>query len=190
MARVDSWKQPELFLDLAGRLQDQSFVLVGPPSNIEPGNLPRLLERAHGIPNLRIFPGVPFDETGMLFEEALVFVNTSSSEGFPNTFLQAAACGTPIVSWAVNPEQVLDRYQFGFCANKDWTRFEQLVRLVCMDAALRVTMGENGRRYVREHHDPAVVAGQFAELVSSLRNGHQSIHTTPRKESRAMKEPS
>jgi glycosyltransferase involved in cell wall biosynthesis len=171
IARVDSWKRPELFLDLATHLPEQSFVLVGPPSQIEPENLPRLLTRAKGIPNLRVLDGVPFHETLALFEGALVFVNTSSAEGFPNTFLQAAASGTPVVSWAVNPEGILDRYEMGYCADQDWTRFLEYVRLLCRDEALRRRLGENGRRYVQRFHDPGAITREYADLFWDLRNG-------------------
>jgi len=170
IARVDSWKRPELFLDLAGQIPEQSFVLVGPPSQIEPDNLPRLQERAKSIPNLRILARVPFDETGILFEEALVFINTSLAEGFPNTFLQAAATGTPVVSWAVNPDGVLDRYEMGYCANQDWTRFLGYVHLLCRDEALRKRLGENGRRYVQRFHDPGTLVCEYADLFWNLRN--------------------
>lgn len=174
IARTDSWKQPELFLDLVARLPTESFVMVAPLSQIEPDILHRIKERARLLANLRFLERVPFEATATLFEEAKVFVNTSKWEGFPNTFLQAAACGTPIVSWSVNPDGVLDRHQFGLCANGDTARFEQLVRLLCADDALRTVLGEQGRRYVREHHDPAVVAGQFAEMCRVLSRGHEA----------------
>nr|MBI3613359.1 glycosyltransferase family 4 protein [Nitrospirota bacterium] len=174
IARTDSWKQPELFLDLVGRLPMESFVMVAPLSQIEPDILCRVKERAGLLANLRFLERVPFEATAALFEEAKIFVNTSKWEGFPNTFLQAAACGTPIVSWSVNPDGVLDRHQFGLCADGDTARFEQLVRLLCADDALRALLGEQGRRYVREHHDPAMVAGQFAEVCRALFRGHQA----------------
>jgi glycosyltransferase involved in cell wall biosynthesis len=174
IARTDSWKQPELFLDLVGRLPTESFVMVAPLSQIEPDILCRVKERAKLLPNLRFLERVPFEATAALFDEAKIFVNTSKWEGFPNTFLQAAACGTPIVSWSVNPDGVLDRHQFGLCAAGDTARFEQLVRLLCADDALRALLGEQGRRYVRDHHDPAVVAGQFSEVCRELFRGHQA----------------
>jgi glycosyltransferase involved in cell wall biosynthesis len=170
MARVDSWKRPELFLDLAAHFPEHAFVLVGPPSQIEPDNLPQLLDRAKGIPNLRVLAGVPFDDTPALFEAAMVFVNTSSAEGFPNTFLQAAASGTPVVSWAVNPEGVLERYGMGYCADQDWTRFLGYLHLLCRDEALRRRLGENGRRYVQQMHDPGAITREYAELFWNLRN--------------------
>lgn len=169
IARVDSWKQPELFLDLARCLPDQSFVMVAAPSQIEPENLPRLLEHANDVPNLRVIAGVPFEETTALFEEAMVFVNTSSAEGFPNTFLQAAANGTPVVSWAVNPEGVLERYEMGYCADRNWTRFVHCVRLLCSDEALRTQTGRNGMRYVLECHDPGAIVAEYADLFFALK---------------------
>jgi glycosyltransferase involved in cell wall biosynthesis len=171
MARVDSWKRPELFLDLATHFPDHAFVLVGPPSQIEPDNLPQLLARAKGIPNVRVLAGVPFGDTPALFEDAMVFINTSSAEGFPNTFLQAAASGTPVVSWAVNPEGVLERYEMGYCADQDWTRLLGYLQLLCGDEALRRRLGENGRRYVQQVHDPVTIACEYAELFGSLRSG-------------------
>jgi glycosyltransferase involved in cell wall biosynthesis len=185
IARVESWKQPDLFLELAKRMPDQSFVMVGAASQNEPQNLPRLLERGKDLPNLRFLPGIPFANTATLFEDAMIFVNTSMNEGFPNTFLQAAACGTPTVSWTVNPEGILERYEMGYCANGDWDRFERCIRLLCADAALREKIGENARRYVQEQHDPAVIAREFGELCLALGNKRkvaavqtQSVTTT------------
>jgi glycosyltransferase involved in cell wall biosynthesis len=185
VARVESWKQPDLFLDLASRMPEHTFVMVGAASQIEPYNLSRLSARASDLPNLRFLAGVPFAHTSALFEEAKIFVNTSMAEGFPNTFLQAAACGTPTVSWGVNPEGLLDKYEMGYCADGNWARFEGYVRLLCEDAALRGRMGENARRYVTEHHSPAVIAREFGDLCLALGNKRkvaalqaQSVPTT------------
>jgi glycosyltransferase involved in cell wall biosynthesis len=171
ISRMDDWKQPELLIELAARMPREAFVMVGPPSESDPEALPRLLARLDDLPNLRWRERIPFEETFALFAEAKVFVNTSRAEGFPNTFLQAAACGTPIVSWAVNPEGILDRYQIGYCAEQDWTRFEDCIRRLCTDATLRARMGENGRRYVWEHHDPVAIAAEYADLFFNLRHG-------------------
>jgi glycosyltransferase involved in cell wall biosynthesis len=171
IARLDSWKQPDLFIQLATHMPEETFVMIGPPSLTTSNNLPRLQNLAAAIPNLCLLAGVPFERTEALFAEAKLFVNTSQDEGFPNTFLQAAACGTPIVSWAVNPERILGRYQMGYCADQEWTRFEQLIRLLCADEELRARLGENGLRYVREHHDPVVIAEEYADLFFRLRQG-------------------
>src|SRR3989441_13239646 len=141
IARVDPWKQPDLLLKLATRMPEETFVMVGPPSPLDLDNLPRLQKLAAVMPNLCLLAGVPFERTEALFGEAKLFINTAQYEGFPNTFLQAAACGTPIVSWTVNPEGILDRYQMGYFADGEWARFEQCVRLLFADEALRARIG-------------------------------------------------
>ena len=171
IARVDEWKQPELFVQLARRIPDQLFLMVAVASQVNPTQLENIHKAAQHIANLKVLPAVPLHETGRLFREAAVFVNTSRMEGFPNTYLQAAASGTPIVSWAVNPDNMLDRYELGFCAKEDWSRFEQSVRLLCRDRALRARMGENGLEYVRQRHDPDAIVRTYLKLFTDLRSG-------------------
>lgn len=168
IARTDAWKQPEIFLDLVGRFPEESFVMVASSSQMDPDNLAGIARAARSLPNLRLLEMIPFEETAALFAAAKIFVNTSKWEGFPNTFLQAAACGTPIVSWAVNPDGILERHQIGFCAGGDRARFEGSIRLLCADDALRADMGRNGRRYVQDHHDPGRIAAQFKALCRAL----------------------
>jgi glycosyltransferase involved in cell wall biosynthesis len=168
MARLDDWKQPSLFVDLAERFPHEMFLMVGPPSDTNPNALAELGGRMGALPNFRFEPGVPFEETSALFAQAKLFVNTSRGEGFPNTFLQAAVAGTPIISWSVNPDGLLTRYQMGICANGDQATFEQALRDLCGDVEFRVRMGENGRKYVARQHAAAPIGGQYADLLLGL----------------------
>ncbi len=168
VARLEQWKQPELIVDLARRLPGESFVMVAPPTRLDRDYSGRIEAEVATLPNLRLVPGVPFSEITALFEDAKVFVNTSHYEGFPNTFLQAAACGTPIVSWAVNPEGLLERHRIGYCAEQDQAAFEARVRHLCATPALREEIGNNGRQYVSRFHDPAVIAREYARLFAQL----------------------
>lgn len=178
VARMDEWKGPDLFLDLATKLPQYRFIMVGPPSDIDAAVLPRILERINTVSNVRWMARLPIEETATLFNTALVFVNTSQAEGFPNTFLQAAAAGTPIVSWAVDPGHMLERYEIGYCADRQWEKFEGSVRRLTMDAAMRERLGENGRAYVRRHHDPAVIGAQYRELFLRLMCEPNSLQRT------------
>jgi glycosyltransferase involved in cell wall biosynthesis len=64
------------------------------------------------IPNVRFHGPVPYHEIGQFYERARVFVGTSEIEGFPNTYLQAWARGTPVVAF-LDPDQLIARHGMG-----------------------------------------------------------------------------
>jgi glycosyltransferase involved in cell wall biosynthesis len=103
IGRDVAWKRPEMCVALARELPDVSFTMV---CQAQPGrDVDRL--RRNAPANLAFHPGLPFRQTASLFARHKVLVSTSASEGFPNTFLQAAAAGTPIVSLVVDPGGML-----------------------------------------------------------------------------------
>jgi glycosyltransferase involved in cell wall biosynthesis len=103
---------------------------------------------------------VPFHEIDRYFQRAKVLVNTSSAEGFPNTFIQAGKSSTAILSLKANPDGFLDRFKCGLCANGDWERFvDSLKRLLREN--LYMEMGKNARKYVEENHDIDKIIEQY-----------------------------
>jgi glycosyltransferase involved in cell wall biosynthesis len=108
-------KRPELFLELARRLPNWRFRMVGGPSAEVGGEtlFARIKEMAATIPNLDFVGFVPFREIDAHFDAARLFVNTSDYEGFPNTFLQSWSRGIPTVSFCntgstINGEPVVN----------------------------------------------------------------------------------
>jgi len=146
------WKQPELFLKLAKEVPDAKFQMVGGPSKDDPQYFERIKRLADEIPNLDFVGFVPHHEIDKYFNRASIFVNTSSVEGFPNTFLQAWASYTPIVSLNVDPDEIICKYNLGF-HSKTFEQMVKDVKLLIHDEELRKKLGENGRRYVELEHD-------------------------------------
>ncbi|MES1262792.1 MAG: glycosyltransferase family 4 protein, partial [Peristeroidobacter soli] len=92
-------KRPEIALELARELPQVKFTLAGGPM---PGNetyYEDMVAAAARLPNVTMLGAVRYAETGALFDRAKVFLNTSSIEGFPNTFLQAWIRGVPVVTF-------------------------------------------------------------------------------------------
>jgi glycosyltransferase involved in cell wall biosynthesis len=106
------FKRPDLFLALAKRLPQLKFHMIGGP---QPG-FSELFEsircEALQIPNLTFHGGVPYQKMDEKYSGARVFVNTSDSEGFPNSYLQAWIRGTPVVAF-FDPDAVIEREGLG-----------------------------------------------------------------------------
>jgi glycosyltransferase involved in cell wall biosynthesis len=99
---VRDYKQPELLLEIARRLPQHRFVMVGGAGGTRPQDV-RYFEgvkrEAVRLRNVEFSGFVPYAGVEAYFNRARVFVNTSRYEGFPNTFLQAWARGVPTVSF-------------------------------------------------------------------------------------------
>lgn len=108
-------KRPEVYIQLANDHPDINFIMVASPrQRLE--YFKRLRCIANGINNIKIYGHLPFYEADALFDRACLFVNTSTQEGFPNTFLQAWSRGVPVLSF-VNPDNLLTELGLGVVAN-------------------------------------------------------------------------
>jgi glycosyltransferase involved in cell wall biosynthesis len=168
VGRSASVKGPNQFLQLAREVPSQDFTMICLPA-VGDTRFDRLIGEAATIPNLRFVPGVPFGQIDDFFQKARVLVNTSDSEGFPNAFVQAAKCGTPILSLKVNPDDFLDKYACGSCARGEWQRFkEMLAKLTAPD--INRTYGENAYRYASENHDIKTIIEKYKEVFRRVAN--------------------
>lgn len=95
--RVTPDKRPELFLELARRLPQRRFVLIG-GSGGDDACYAHVRETARALPNVECTGFLPLAEAERWFDRARVVVNTSAYEGMPNTFMQAWARGVPTVA--------------------------------------------------------------------------------------------
>jgi glycosyltransferase involved in cell wall biosynthesis len=108
------------------------------------------------------------------FQAADIYLHAARAENFPNTILEAMACGTPVIATTVGgiPEQV-DEGLTGFLtppgdAAAMATRIEQLV----VDQPLRWRMGEQAAETARRRYDLQRQAdeylGWYQEILSQF----------------------
>ncbi len=166
VGRSAAVKRPQLFLNLAKQMPQQRFTMICQRAT-DDTRYDELIARAKQIKNLEFIPRVPFNKTHEYFLRAKVFVNTSSYEGFPNTFIQACKCAAPILSLNVNPDDFLNKHNCGISCNGDWQRLVDSLKFLFEDERY-VQMGKNGKKYAEEHHDVTKIIQQYKELFEKL----------------------
>lgn len=160
------WKQPELFLKLAEELPEINFQMVGGASTNKE-YFYHIKKRALGIPNLDFCGFIPYTSINSIFASASVFLNTSSVEGFPNTFIQAWGSRTPVISLNVDPDEIICKYKLGFHSRT----FDQMikdVKALMDDPQMRDEMGKNGRDYVEREHDLDKISQKYIDLFKNI----------------------
>ena len=164
-------KQPHLLLSMAEQLPDEQFVMVLMP-DAQHGELANELRaRAARLPNVRLRENLPWESMDAVFQESKLFINTSIYEGFPNTFVQAAMHGTPILSWGVDPDRVLTDQGIGVCARASFGQMVELARRLCQNNERRLRMGRQAQEYARKHHDLSRSVVELKALVQQLAGG-------------------
>jgi glycosyltransferase involved in cell wall biosynthesis len=150
-------KRPELFVELAARLPQRRFVMIGGPRAGAQAFYERIRTRAARVPNLELTGPLPLAEVEPWFDRARVLVNTSVYEGMPNTFLQAWARGVPTVA-TVDVGAPVNR----FVANAQDLPAE--VEKACEDAEI----GARCRSYFERTHSTATALKGYGELFDTL----------------------
>jgi glycosyltransferase involved in cell wall biosynthesis len=166
VGRDDPVKKPERFLELAKAIPNEHFTIVCQTLNNDQC-YKDLIRQAEAIPNLKFVRHVPFNQINTYFQRAKILVNTSDSEGFPNTFIQACNCGAAILSFNVNPDGFLDTHKCGMCSNGDFAGLIHNMRFL-LEGGRYVEFGANARGYSEKHHDITKIAGEYKAIFAGF----------------------
>ena len=162
VGRSDRLKRPELFIDLAERIQDEKFTMICQHATGDE-NYDALVSRAEQVKNLEFIERVPFADIDDYFQRARVFVNTSDSEGFPNTFIEACKYAVPVLSLNVNPDGFPDKYNCGIFCGGDFQKLIDSLKFMLAENRF-AGLGKNARKYVEQNHDIKKIVEQYKKL--------------------------
>lgn len=166
VGNLRSLKRPQLLLQLARRLSGFNFHMIGGPL---PGAAELFQEtraEALTLPNVRFHGAVPHQEIGGYFERARVLVHTSEIEGFPNTYLQAWARGTPVVAF-LDPQQLLSRERLGRVV-ADMQQMTDTVASLGRDRGEWQTASERCAQYMARHFNEQQMIEPYLQALSGL----------------------
>jgi len=154
-------KRPEIFIELAKQCSQLNlrFRMIG--THPDKAQLNKLF--ADKSSNLEWKGALPLEETLAVFDQASILVSTSTYEGFPNTFVQAWLRGIPVVSFGINPNEVVTKHDLGKIVDSIPEAQQAIIQYISNDISIeRQTI----KQYAQQHHSIESVEKRFWEILS------------------------
>jgi glycosyltransferase involved in cell wall biosynthesis len=159
-----AFKRPQLALALARLLPQLNFHMIGGPQAGHEALYQDTAQQAWAIPNLHFHGQVPYHDVNAFYERARVFVNTSETEGFPNSYLQAWRRGTPVVTF-FDPDRVIARHGLGLAVDTLGEMARDVARLAS-DREAWAHASERSLRYVQARHGDDLVLAPYLQALT------------------------
>jgi len=167
---VHDYKRPELLLEIARRLPQRRFVIIGgsaaPGGLLRPGYYESIRDAAARLPNVEFAGFLPLEDVEKHFDHGRVLVNTSTYEGMPNTFLQAWARGIPTVATVGVGARVQNRPVYE-CFSKVDEAAAEIERLFTDDLHW-ARASARCLEYFESEHSSAEVLRRYSQLFDEL----------------------
>lgn len=123
-----------------------TFKVIGSPRD-KTGN--HFYQRLKSFDNVTLTGRLSHEETIRQISGSKALISTSPMEGFPNIFIEAWACGIPVLSLFVDPGGVIKQEELGETAGGDIKSL-----LTSMDNFKFANgFAEKARAYINEHHE-------------------------------------
>ena len=157
------FKRPELVLEIAKGMPEVSFTMIGGAMKGFDDLFGRVRDEASTIDNIQFVGAIPYSEVNSYFSRAKLFLNTSDSEGFPNSFLQAWVRGVPVVSY-FDPDGLIASKGLGISVNTQDDFREALSELLAQkDEWSRI--GQRARQFVVDRYCSETIARKYEQLI-------------------------
>ena len=160
------FKRPDLGLELARRLSHRHIVMIGGICKGFEALYQDIEAQAKELSNLDFLGFIPYHDVNNYYSRSKVFVNTSDSEGFPNSFLQAWIRRTPVVSF-FDPDDVITSQYLGI-RPVDMQEMVKAVEALLLNEDNRKKMGENGHTFVHAKYAPENVIPKYVDIIDQL----------------------
>lgn len=159
---------PELYR-IAKKFKKVKFKIAGAPHQVDgmpngiiDSNTKIALEGLKNLKNVKFMGLVPRESIPFFLANAICLLNTSTHEGFSNTYLEALAVETPIVTRSVtDPDGIIKRNGLGLISND----YEGLVPLIEIIVDGKFNPCSSLSQYVSKNHSPEALAKKLLSIV-------------------------
>ena len=163
-------KRPDRVLWLAARLPQVAFHVVGGEVPGEEGLHARIQGAAARLANFAFHGRLPYAEANKLFGRARLLLNTSDTEGFPNTYLQAWIRGVPVVT-LIDPDRVIEREGLGIAVRAPEQLPGAIASLLGSRESWQAASDRCRRFMAREFGDDSVMPAYLETFEQVMRAG-------------------
>lgn len=166
VAMLRQVKRPDLLIEIAKKAPTLRFVVCGGTTTFmcPPGYGERIVDALRAVPNLEYRGQRSPEESHHVLANAAVLLSTSDEEGFPNTFLQAWASGTPVMSLKLDPDNCIQMQDLGTVPGSIERAVVDLRELVATPQR-RQEIGERAQRYMTETYSQSAALSVFDAAV-------------------------
>ena len=164
IGRIVRRKRPELFLELvrAARNSNTQFVMIGDTHDKHYHEIIQKAER--DFPNFTYTGEHENDEVIQYLTRTKLLVNTSESEGFSNTFIEAWLRAVPVLTFGLDPDALITEHQLGFVAEDIQSADKWTDSLLENDVMFR-QLSENCYRFAADNFKIESAADQLEQLI-------------------------
>jgi glycosyltransferase involved in cell wall biosynthesis len=164
VGRTSPFKRPELVLEIAKALPDIKFRMI--LNNLDAEQWNKIVKGKSS--NIEIIESVSIHDIEYYFMQTKVFLNTSITEGFPNTFLQAGKFGVPFIGTDIDPRKFLLEKTPTVVTDLRLSTIIHAIETLVTNESERKKSAEEMREYIMKNHAANVVAKKLFEEISKL----------------------
>lgn len=170
LGRIDSVKRGWLFCEIAKRLPQYNFYILGSSSNIEEKRHNSVVEDYKKLPNLFFLGHVEGEEKAEHLQKAKILVNTSIHEALPISFLEAFSYGITVVS-NQNPDNLISKYgtYIGESIGNGWDdidKFTAAIKYLMDNEPIRINLANQAKEYLLANHSENKFRDTFNYLIT------------------------
>ena len=158
-------KQPHKLLQIADKTPDVEYIMIGPKQDSE--YCEKICKKASEMNNVRFLGFVEPSKIHEYYKNAITLVNTSSYEGFPNTFLEALRCSTLVISMNIDVDGSLANCKTGVLS-KSITNTAQSIRDFRNNPSYWEELSSTSRQHISDNYSIDKIGPNFAKVIDDV----------------------
>ncbi|PVY36667.1 glycosyltransferase family 4 protein [Pontibacter virosus] len=158
-------KNLKLLYHIATNLANQTFLIAGKEGSKVDTETIEYLTKLRELPNVKFIGFLQRHEVLPFLAKSKYLLNTSRYEGFSNTFLEAMATGTPILTTEqVNPDSIISDHRLGIIY-EDPQHLNQKLNEITPTAY--EALSKRVTDYVKHNHDYLILTNRLLNLLKT-----------------------